>query len=64
VCPWNRFASPHQEPRFKPHPELGNMTPKEWKEITDEVFQMLFRKSAVKRAKLEGLKRNIKFVSR
>jgi epoxyqueuosine reductase len=63
VCPWNRFATPHHEPRFTPYPDLGKMTHKEWKEITDEVFQTLFKKSAVKRTKLEGLKRNIRFVS-
>jgi epoxyqueuosine reductase len=63
VCPWNRFSRPHQEPRFMPHPGLEKMTKNEWNEITEEVFQMLFKKSAVKRTKLEGLKRNIKFVT-
>jgi epoxyqueuosine reductase len=63
VCPWNRFSKPHQEPRFAPHPELKNMTQQEWMELTDEVFQKLFKHSAVKRAKLEGLKRNIKFIT-
>lgn len=63
VCPWNSFSRPHQEPRFNPHPELENMEQQDWKEITDEVFQRLFKKSAVKRTKLEGLKRNIGFVT-
>lgn len=62
VCPWNRFSQPHQEKRFDPHPELEKMNAHEWKEITEEVFQNLFRKSAVKRAKFSGLKRNIDFV--
>ena len=25
VCPWNRFAKPHTEPLFEPHPDLLNM---------------------------------------
>src|SRR5690606_37607960 len=36
---------------------------KDWEEITEEVFREVFRRSAVKRTKLEGLKRNIKFVA-
>lgn len=62
VCPWNRFSKPHQEQRFEPNDALGSMTQKEWDEITDEVFQKLFKKSAVKRAGLEGLKRNVRFI--
>ena len=62
VCPWNRFSQPHQETRFAPNPELEKMNQQRWKEITDEVFETLFKKSAVKRTKLEGLKRNIRFV--
>ncbi|MCU0449522.1 MAG: tRNA epoxyqueuosine(34) reductase QueG [Bernardetiaceae bacterium] len=63
VCPWNRFARPHQEPAFLPSPELAAMTPEGWHELTEEVFGKLFKKSAVKRTKLTGLKRNIVFVS-
>jgi epoxyqueuosine reductase len=63
VCPWNRFAKPHQEGKFEPHAQLGEMTKADWHEITSDVFEKLFKKSALKRTKLEGLKRNIKFVS-
>ncbi len=63
VCPWNRFSKPHVQQRFLPQPQLENMTKQEWKEITEEVFEKLFRKSPVKRTKLEGLKRNIGFVA-
>lgn len=62
VCPWNRFAKPHNEPLLQPKPELLEMERKDWEEITEEVFQRVFRKSAVKRTKLGGLKRNIAFV--
>jgi epoxyqueuosine reductase len=63
VCPWNRFAKPHQEEKFMPHPDLEKMSRAEWKEITEDIFEKLFKKSAVKRTKLEGLKRNIEFIS-
>ena len=62
VCPWNRFSKPHQEPLFQPHPELLAMSKKDWEEITEEVFQRLFKKSAVKRTKYSGIQRNIKFL--
>ena len=59
VCPWNRFSKPHQEPLFNPNPDLLNYSKKDWEEITEEVFLEIFKKSAVKRTKWEGLKRNI-----
>jgi len=62
VCPWNRFSKPHRDPEFLPHPDLKNMTVKDWKEITAETFGRVFQKSAVKRTKLEGLRRNINFL--
>ncbi|NAS32113.1 tRNA epoxyqueuosine(34) reductase QueG [Flavobacteriaceae bacterium R38] len=61
VCPWNRFSKAHSEPLFNPHPDLLSMTKKDWEEITEDVFRELFRKSAVKRTKFSGLKRNITF---
>ena len=64
VCPWNRHSQPHQEPLFEPHPDLGEMTKQDWEEITEEVFRKLFKKSAVKRAKFSGLKRNIRFAEK
>ena len=62
VCPWNRFSKPHNEPRFEPHERLLNLDQQEWAELTEDVFSELFKKSAVKRTKYEGLKRNIKFL--
>ncbi len=62
VCPWNRFSKPHSEPLFSPNPEMLSMTKKDWEEITEDVFQKLFKNSAVKRTKFSGLKRNINFL--
>lgn len=63
VCPWNRFSKPTQVEEFQPHPDMPDMSRKDWEEITEEVFRKIFKKSAVKRAKYEGLKRNIRFLN-
>lgn len=62
VCPWNRFSKNHSEPLFSPKPELLSMSKKDWEEITQETFNKVFKKSAVKRTKYSGLKRNIRFL--
>ncbi|WP_291275816.1 tRNA epoxyqueuosine(34) reductase QueG [Flavobacterium sp.] len=62
VCPWNRFAKPHQEPLFEPKAELLQFSKRDWQELTKETFNKVFKNSAVKRTKFEGLMRNIDFV--
>lgn len=62
VCPWNRFSEPNQERRFSPNEELQELSKTDWQEITEETFRKVFKKSAVKRTKLAGLKRNIDFI--
>ena len=61
VCPWNRFSSPHNEPAFNPQ-GWEDFSRQDWEEMTQEVFSKVFKKSAVKRTKYEGLKRNISFL--
>ncbi|MGB3605600.1 MAG: tRNA epoxyqueuosine(34) reductase QueG [Psychroserpens sp.] len=62
VCPWNKFSKAHNEPLFNPHPELLDMSKKDWEEITRDTFNKVFKKSAVKRTKFEGLQRNVNFL--
>lgn len=62
VCPWNRFSTPHAEPRFNPRPELMALSKEEWYGMTEVVFDRLFEGSAVKRAKYTGLMRNVRFL--
>lgn len=64
VCPWNRFSKPHSEPLFNPKPELLAMNKGDWEELTKETFNKVFKKSAVKRTKYEGLMRNINFIKK
>lgn len=63
VCPWNRFSSPHQEPAFLPHPSILEMKKEDWNQLKEETFREVFRQSAVKRTKYEGLRRNIDFLN-
>lgn len=64
VCPWNRFSKPNTIEEFQPKKELLEMTNKNWEEITSEVFDVVFEKSAIKRTKFDGLKRNINFLKK
>jgi epoxyqueuosine reductase len=64
VCPWNRKAQPHTENDFIPHPGLKDMTREKWEGLGKDQFQALFRGSAVKRTRYEGLKRNILFLKK
>ena len=64
VCPWNRFSKPNKEPAFQPNPELADFTNREWMEMTEETFSQVFSKSAVKRTKFSGIKRNVDFLKK
>lgn len=63
ACPYNRFVLPNLEPEFQPSERLVAMREDDWKNLTKEEFDALFKHSAVQRAGYEGLKRNIKFIS-
>ena len=62
VCPWNRLARPTNVEAFQPSPALLAMTWEDWRQLTIEEYRTLFKGSAVKRAKYEGLKRNIEAI--
>ncbi|WP_167445719.1 tRNA epoxyqueuosine(34) reductase QueG [Flavobacterium limicola] len=62
VCPWNKFSKPHNEPLFNSNSELLSMSKKDWREITEETFKEVFKNSPLKRAKFQGIKRNIDFL--
>jgi len=64
VCPWNRFATPHQEPALEPNEQLLKLKASDWQEITEDVFRELFRHTPVQRTKWEGLRRNLDFLKK
>lgn len=59
ACPHNGNVQPTAVPEFKPSEALRSMTKDDWQRLTVEQYRQLFKGSAVKRAKYEGLKRNI-----
>ena len=64
VCPWNRFSKPHNEPLFQTNSDILNFSKSDWEEITVDTFQKVFKNSAVKRTKYEGLLRTINFLKK
>ena len=62
VCPWNRFSAPTLQEKFAPNLQKLNFRKKEWEELTQELFSVIFKKSAVKRTKFSGLMRNVNFL--
>ena len=63
VCPWNRFSKPNKEEAFEPK-GWQDLSSQDWQEMTEEVFHKVFKKSAVKRTKFSGLKRNLDFLKK
>ena len=59
ACPQFQESHPTTEEAFQPSAELLGMQESDWRSLTIEQYQALFRGSAVKRAKYEGLIRNI-----
>jgi len=62
VCPWNRFSRSTDEISFTPVPEILNFSTSDWEELTEESFKTIFKNSPLKRAKFEGIKRNLNFI--
>ena len=58
VCPWNRFEQPTAETRFEPRPASVSAQLSDILRLTPETYAERFRRSPVKRAKLNGLQRN------
>ncbi len=59
ACPYNKFATPTKIEEFAPSNEFLSMRPADWQHLSVEQYKALFKGSAVKRAKYEGLVRNI-----
>ena len=58
VCPWNRFQKDSQNSSFEPRPHNISPILEDIASLEHEDYIELFRKSAIKRTKLDGLKRN------
>ena len=62
VCPWNSFSKKHNEKEFIATNEILHFTKKDWEEITEEKFKIIFKNSPLKRSKYAGIKRNLQFL--
>ncbi len=60
VCPWNKFAQPTRDPSYLPRTGAVDTPLREWIEIDLNEYRQRFRNNPVKRARFEGLKRNIR----
>lgn len=58
VCPWNSKAEPSDDPHFQTREKYVDLTPRELLCFDIEDYKAYFSKSAMKRAKLRGLRRN------
>ena len=58
VCPWNRFEKPTDDVRFEPRRGETSLDLDVVESLIPESYAERFRKSAMKRTKLAGLKRN------
>jgi len=63
VCPWNKFSIPNKEPLLNPKNEINQYSKKDWLELTDEVFKVVFKETPLERTKFKGLKRNIQYAN-
>ena len=60
VCPWNiKFSKETSESQFLIREEIKNKSDHDWELLSLDNYRNTFSKSAVKRTKYEGLKRNI-----
>ena len=61
VCPWNiKFSEISSEKGFHIREKIETMLKDDWDNLSESKYKELFKKSAVKRTKYKGLKRNIK----
>ena len=63
ICPWNKKSHPHTEPLFFLRKKTQDMSLSDWQLMNEEQYKEIFKKSAIKRTKYSGIKRNIAFVS-
>lgn len=59
ACPWNKFSTPTTIAELEPKPQLMAMKKKDWRQLSEEQYRLLFKDSAIKRVKYSGLMRNI-----
>ena len=59
ACPWNRFAQAASETAFAMREPVAQMSLRDFLDLDDGQFRLLFRKSPIKRIKRRGFLRNV-----
>ncbi len=59
ACPWNNSPQARAHPAFAINDEVAAMTREDWLSLTEDQYNMLFKKSALERVKYTDLLRNI-----
>lgn len=59
VCPWNRKAPQHDEPRFRPSTSLLQLTKEDWYALDEIRFNEIFGDSALSRTGFDGIRKNL-----
>ena len=62
VCPWNSKAKPTDWDEFKPRKELFEFSIYDILRMSEEEWKVFSRASAIKRARLEGIRRNARVI--
>ena len=62
VCPWTWKSRPHSNSDLNPNKKILELSKQQWFSLSQEQFNEYFKKSAIKRAKYAGLKRNLDFL--
>jgi epoxyqueuosine reductase len=63
VCPWNDGRVPQPHPAFEPRNEYRATPVTDLLRFSQADFSSFFRKSAVKRARLDGMQRNVETIA-
>lgn len=64
VCPWNGFQEPTDEPDFLPREDLVTLDLDAWQSADDATLDARLRGSAMRRAGIDGIRRNAAAVAR
>ncbi|MDB6173593.1 MAG: Epoxyqueuosine reductase [Chthoniobacteraceae bacterium] len=59
ACPWNRFAQASNESTFAVRDFVHQMALRDFLQLDDDTFRVLFKKSPIKRIKRRGFLRNV-----
>lgn len=62
VCPWNKNAKPHNIREFELSSELNTMSAEDWRNLTKDKFNKIFKRSAIERRKYDNFMRNVAYL--